>query len=610
MKEIELLAPARDLETALEAIRHGADAVYIGAERFGARSGAGNPPEDIRELCRRARVFRVRIYVTLNTILLEDELEDARKLAWQLYEAGADALIVQDMALLEMELPPIALHASTQMNNATAGQVRWLRSLGFRQVVLARELTLSEISEIHRQVPDVRLEVFVHGSVCVSYNGQCYASQHCFHRSANRGECAQFCRLPFDLVDAKGRAVERQKHLLSLRDMNRSRQLESLLDAGAVSLKIEGRLKTRAYVKNVVAYYRQALDRIFDRRPKDYRRSSLGRHRFTFEPRLEAVFNRGFTDYFLEGRKRGLANHLSPKSIGEPVGKVKNILNNCIVVEGTASFSNGDGLCYYSKEGSLQGFRVNRAAGDRLFPQETPPGLEPGTQLYRNYNQRLETLLSRPSAERKIPISWMFAETAGGFRLTASVEGENLSVSRDFPSEHTPARSAQKELTERRLARLGATVFESRGVDFLASRDWFVPVSLLSSWQGWLISALERLLGQGPTTEPPSPVEAAEAPFKGKEITYLGNVSNSLAKRFCLDNGALSVENAMEVSGKSIPDKPLLMRCRYCLLYELGCCAKQGERTLVQPLSLRLADGRVFPLVFDCRECKMEVYAS
>ncbi|MCD8284902.1 MAG: U32 family peptidase [Prevotellaceae bacterium] len=610
MKTIELLAPAHDLETALEAIRHGADAVYIGAERFGARREAGNSVEDIRELCRRAHVFRVRIYVTLNTILKDDELEDARQLVWQLYEAGVDALIVQDMALLEMELPPIALHASTQMNNATTEQVRWLRSLGFRQVVLARELTLGEMAEIHKQVPDVRLEVFVHGSICVSYNGQCYASQHCFHRSANRGECAQFCRLPFDLVDAKGRVVERQKHLLSLRDMNRSQQLENLLDAGAVSMKIEGRLKDKAYVKNVVAYYRQALDRIFHKRPEDYCRSSLGRHSFSFEPKLDAVFNRGFTDYFLQGRQRGLANHLSPKSIGEPVGKVKNILNHCVVVAGETSFSNGDGLCYYNKEGRLQGFRVNRVDNDKLFPQVMPTDLELGTQLYRNYNQRLETLLSCPSAERKIPISWTFSETPDGFRLSAAVKSENLSVSRDFKAEHTPARSEQNEQMERHLARLGTTVFESGGVDFQTSRNWFVPVSLLTSWRNLLIEALERLLSEEHTTVPPSPEEAVEAPFTGKEITYLGNVANPLAKRFYLDNGALSVEDAMEVYESTIYDKPLLMRCRYCILFELGCCAKQGDRTLVQPLFLRLADGRIFPLGFDCKECEMLVYAG
>ncbi len=610
MKAIELLAPAHDLETALEAIRHGADAVYIGAERFGARSGAGNSVDDIRELCRRAHVFRVRIYVTLNTILKDDELEDARQLAWQLYEAGVDALIVQDMALLEMELPPIALHASTQMNNATAEQVRWLRSLGFRQVVLARELTLSEITEIHKQVPDVRLEVFVHGSICVSYNGQCYASQYCFNRSANRGECAQFCRLPFDLVDAKGRVVERQKHLLSLRDMNRSQQLENLLDAGAVSLKIEGRLKDKAYVKNVVAYYRQALDRIFYKRPDDYCRSSLGKHRFKFEPKLEAVFNRGFTDYFLQGRQRGLANHLSPKSIGEPVGKVKNILTHCIVVAGETSFSNGDGLCYYNKEGKLQGFRVNRAEKDKLFPQLMPTDLELGTQLYRNYNQRLETLLSHPSAERKIPISWTFTETSKGFSLKGSITGENLCVSRDFTTEHTPAHSEQKEQIVRHLARLGTTIFESEGVDFQTSQNWFVPVSLLAGWRNQLIEALVRLLCEGLTTEPPSPEEAVKAPFKGKEITYLGNVANSLAKRFYLDNGALSVDDAIEVSETGVQGKPLLVKCRYCILFELGCCTKQNERNLVQPLSLRLADGRLFPLRFDCKECKMEVYAG
>ena len=296
MTSIELLAPARDLETARQAILHGADAVYIGADRFGARAGAANSLEDIRTLCQEAHQYSVKIYVTLNTILCDDELEATRQMVWQLYEMGVDALIVQDMALLEMDLPPIPLHASTQMDNHSPEKVEWLSSLGFEQVVLARELSLDDIADIHRRVPQVSLEVFVHGSICVCYNGQCYASQHLFGRSANRGECAQFCRMPFDLVDAEGRVIEEQRYLLSMRDMNRSAHLEQMMDAGVRSFKIEGRLKDIPYVKTVVAHYRQLFDEIFKRRSGEYRRSSYGHSTFTFRPRLETAFNRGYTD--------------------------------------------------------------------------------------------------------------------------------------------------------------------------------------------------------------------------------------------------------------------------------------------------------------------------
>ncbi len=608
MRYIELLAPAHDKATALEAISHGADAVYIGAPRFGARAAAGNPVDDIGEVCRAAHVFRVKVYVALNTILRDDELEDARQLAWDLYDAGADALIVQDMAFLEMELPPMALHASTQMNNCSAQQVAWLRSLGFRQVVLARELTLGETAEIHRVVPDVRLEAFVHGSVCVSYNGQCYASEHCFRRSANRGECAQFCRLPFDLVDAEGRVVERRRHLLSLRDMNRSDSVEQMLDAGITSFKIEGRLKDTAYVKNVVAHYRLLLDGIMARRPDDYRRPSLGRHTYTFQPRLEAVFNRGFTDYFLHGRTRGQSNPLSPKSVGEPVGEVESVGRRCVTVRGNVSFANGDGLCFHDVDGRLQGFRVNRADGDRLFPHEMPEGLRIGTSLYRNYNHRLEATLARPSATRRIPMRWRLGETRGGFSLLATVS-EDICAGREFEHRHEEARTDQCGQMCATLSRLGGTPFECDAVDIELGGNWFIPASVLTAWRNEVVSTLREACG---TMEREGRMEArsASAPFDGKPITYLGNVANRLAERFYLRHGATSVDMAMEVRPGSAGDKPLLMQSRYCILHELGHCTGDGTPPLRQPLHLRLSDGRTFLLKFDCRQCRMNVYAG
>ena len=370
-RKIELLAPAKNLECGIAAVDHGADAIYIGAPRFGARAAAGNSLEDIAELVRYAHVYNVRIYVTVNTILKDEELKDTEKMIWDLYRAGVDALIVQDMGLLELNLPPIPLHASTQMDNRTSQKVRFLAEAGFRQVVLARELSLVEIENIHHACPDVPLEVFVHGALCVSYSGQCYVSQACFGRSANRGGCAQFCRLAFDMIDADGKSIVRNKHLLSLKDLNQSEELEQLLDAGASSLKIEGRLKDVSYVKNVTAYYRQKLDTIFKRR-KEYIRASSGEVKLEFKPQLDKSFSRGFTNYFLFDRNKDIFSFDTPKSLGEEMGTVKEIRGNYLTVAGIKSFNNGDGVCFLDETGKLQGFRINRVENNKLFPQEMP----------------------------------------------------------------------------------------------------------------------------------------------------------------------------------------------------------------------------------------------
>ena len=368
-RKIELLAPAKNLECGIAAVDHGADAIYIGAPRFGARAAAGNSLEDIAELVRYAHVYNVRIYVTVNTILKDEELKDTEKMIWDLYRAGVDALIVQDMGLLELNLPPIPLHASTQMDNRTSQKVRFLAEAGFRQVVLARELSLVEIENIHHACPDVPLEVFVHGALCVSYSGQCYVSQACFGRSANRGGCAQFCRLAFDMIDADGKSIVRNKHLLSLKDLNQSEELEQLLDAGASSLKIEGRLKDVSYVKNVTAYYRQKLDTIFKRR-KEYIRASSGEVKLEFKPQLDKSFSRGFTNYFLFDRNKDIFSFDTPKSLGEEMGTVKEIRGNYLTVAGIKSFNNGDGVCFLDETGKLQGFRINRVENNKLFPQD------------------------------------------------------------------------------------------------------------------------------------------------------------------------------------------------------------------------------------------------
>lgn len=621
MIPIELLAPARNLATAREAILHGADALYIGAPRFGARASAGNSLEDIEELVQFAHVYSVKIYVTLNTILFDNELEDARQLVWKLYDIGVDALIVQDMALLEMELPPIALHASTQMDNRSADKVRWLHELGFEQAVLARELSIDEIRDIHRLVPEMPLEVFVHGATCVSYNGQCYASQYLFGRSANRGECAQFCRLPFDLVDGDGRVVKDAltgrpivgRHLLSLHDMNRSQDLEALLDAGAVSLKIEGRLKDEAYVKNIVAYYSQTLDDIIRRRPDDYCRSSAGRSRISFIPQPERTFNRGFQDYFLHGRTFGMVQQCSPKSMGQHIGHVKEVRRNCFTVSGTATFANGDGLCFIDSDGHLQGFRVNKVEGNCMYPLQMPKGLLPRTELYRNFDQAFTTELSRPTAKRSIVVKWLLSEVIDS--KSGIVDAINVKLyccdgvvaEQTFPIELSEARTPQRENIERQLSKLGDTPFQCESVDTSSfTKDWFIPSSTLSVWRRELTEQLlkkrvelykQQLFGPKRVTKGKSKFHY----FKGKNLDFHANVANELAKQFYIKEGARQVDNALEAGGHATPQSAL-MTLKYCPRHELGLCG-----TPLTPLSLRSSDGRVFPLRFDCRHCLVYV---
>lgn len=627
MTKIELLSPARDLQTGKEAILHGADAVYIGAPRFGARVAAGNSVEDIRQLVAFAHPFGVRIYVTLNTILYDEELEDAKRLALELQKIDVDALIVQDLALLEAKKEgtkdnqstalTIPLHASTQMDNRTAEKVHWLWEQGFEQAVLARELTLDEIADIHRKVPQMPLEAFVHGATCVSYNGQCYASQHCFGRSANRGECAQFCRLPFDLLDEDGNELEHQRHLLSLHDMNRSDDLEAMLDAGVVSLKIEGRLKDISYVKNVTAYYRQRLDEIIKRRPEDYQRSSIGASRFTFTPNPARSFNRGFSNYFLKGRTPDMVQLATPKSMGERVGQVKEVRRNCFTVSGVASFTNGDGFCFLDEYGHLQGFRVNRVEGNCLYPKEMPRGLHPRLALYRNFDQDFEQQLSHPTATRKIATDWLLEKTDDGFLLEMTCE-DGLSVSRTFPCEIQPARSPQKDAVRRQLVRLGDTNYELRdvslGIAFDDSADCFIPASILAGWRRELVEQMDALRSKSHHSCQLRPQDKVTAPtpmlfaYATKQsspghLTYLANVANCEARQFFLSQGANEVDEALEVSHKS---GDVLMTTRYCVRYELGLCPKHHGATPM-PLTLRSADGRCFPLHFDCKNCQMLV---
>lgn len=603
-RKIELLAPAKNLECGMAAIDHGADAVYIGAPKFGARAAAVNSLEDIAALVEYAHLYNVRIYVTVNTILKDEELKETEEMIRALYRVGVDALIVQDMGIAGLELPPIPLHASTQMDNRTAEKVRFLADAGFRQVVLARELSLREIGKIHEACPDVPLEIFVHGALCVSYSGQCYVSQACFGRSANRGECAQFCRLPFSLVDSNDRVIAKDKHLLSLKDLNQSEELEALLDAGASSFKIEGRLKDVSYVKNVTAAYRQKLDAILARR-KEYVRASSGSCRYAFKPQLDKSFSRGFTHYFLHGRTRDVFSFDTPKSLGEEMGTMKEARGNYLTVAGLKSFNNGDGVCYIDEQGKLQGFRINRVEGNKLYPQEMPR-IKPRTVLYRNFDQEFEKILARRSSERKMTVAIRLADTAFGFALTLTDEDDNR-VTLSLPRAKEPARTPQEENLKTQLAKLGNTPFEAERVDIDFTENWFLPASVLADFRRQAIEKLiaarrinyrRELAVLRPTTHA----------FPQTTLGYLGNVMNARAASFYAGHGVASIAPAFE---QTPVEKAVLMFCKHCLRYSMGWCpVHQRERSPYrEPYYLVSTDGKRFRLEFDCRNCQMKVSA-
>ena len=613
MRSLELLAPAKNLECGLAAIDHGADAVYIGASRFGARVAAGNSVDDIRQLCLYAHQFAAKVYVTVNTIIYDNELEATRQLLAELSDAGVDAILVQDMAVLSLlsDRSPLtshlSFHASTQTDNRTVEKVRWLRDVGFRRVVLARELSADEIAAIHEAVPDVELEVFVHGALCVSYSGLCYVSEHCFGRSANRGACAQFCRMKFDLIDADGRELEHQRHLLSLKDMNLSSHLQELVDAGATSFKIEGRLKDAAYVKNVTAAYSEALNAIIRQHPDRYCRASRGQCTYTFRPDLYKTFNRGFTTYFLHGRQPDIFSPDTPKALGEYVGRVKELRRDSFNVAGTATFANGDGLCFFNADNELEGFGVNRAEGNRLFPQQMPTNLHPGVSLYRNNDQQFERLLSRPSSERRILIRLSLGVTSDGFSLSAEPVGTPAAtpVEVTIACEHQQAAKPQHDNIVRQLSKLGGTIYECSGVDLPSDFGYFIPNSTLTDLRRRLVEALN---GDGSRCVMAMTQENRPqyVPPHFYDHPYLYNIANRLSCEFY----GVDAPTAYELRGGDGP----IMQCRHCLRYALGRCRKNpADRSTVEwrePLFLRLGDGRRFRLEFDCKHCQMNVYAE
>lgn len=570
MRNIELLAPAKNKETAIAAIDHGADAVYIGAHSFGARAAAGNTTDDIRQVVEYAHPFRVKVYATLNTLLYAHELPQAVELAHELFAAGVDAIISQDHRMVQLyrhtyphETPHF--HASTQMDNRDADIVRERLLQGYQQTVLARELTIDEIRRIHQAVPTMPLEVFVHGAICVSYNGRCYASEVCYNRSANRGECAQFCRMPYRLLTRDDQVLA-QGYLLSMRDMNRTDYLEDLLDAGVTSFKIEGRLKDIAYVKNVTAWYRQKLDAIMRRRSTDYQRSSQGIHQYTFTPDIHRTFNRGYTDYFMQRRTPDLCTLTTPKSIGQCVGTVKEIRRDHIVVSGTTPFASGDGLVTPTGIG----FRVNRAEGNHLYLRPVPTELRPRTPLYRNQDQVMEKTLAGQTATRRLPLTWTLSPTHTGFSLTAQVvDAQPLTLAFDYP--HQRAQTPQTSTITDVLGKLGQTIYHAEQVH--CPSEYFIPRSTLAEWRRAVVDRLDTHLRQN--------APAQTTPYLTPQ------------------------HPESETPEPQIPEA--LMECRYCIRYQIGQCLRDNPKAVRGPLWLEGKDNRRYQLRFDCHRCQMKV---
>ncbi len=607
---LELLAPAKNADYGIEAIRHGADAVYIGGPAFGARATAGNSVEDIARLCTYAHQYHAQVFVALNTILMDNELADAEKLIWQLYEAGADALIVQDMGVLQLNLPPIALHASTQMDNRSPEKVAFLEQVGFSQVVLARELGLSQIRDVAAHT-NMQLEFFIHGALCVAYSGLCNLSHSFSNRSANRGECSQMCRLPGNLKTRQGDVLAQNEHLLSLKDNNQTENLEALIDAGIRSFKIEGRLKDLSYVKNVTAHYRQKLDSIMARRP-EFKASSHGRCEHSFTPDPEKTFNRGSTDYFVNERSQGIKDFRSPKYIGEEVGKVVSIGKDFIQVSSTHEFNNGDGLAFFpanfamakQSDDKLQGLRVNRAEGLKLHILQVPKDLKVGMTLYRNHNQAFEALLSKESSKRIIGVDLRLSDTQDGLALNLT-DIYGLTATVNLVVEKTPATDVDKTLqnTRTQLGKLGSTDFVARSISIDTAQAWFLPASVLNGLRRDGVAALEAARVQG-YVRPLPWKHNQDAVYPVKHLSYLGNVANEKAKDFYQRHGVIEIQDTYEKNGVT-EDVPLMIT-KHCLRFNFNLCPKEVPGIKADPMVLEIGND-VLKLVFDCPKCEMMV---
>jgi putative protease len=627
---LELLAPARDAGIGIEAVHHGADAVYIGGPGFGARAGAGNPVADIERLARHAHRFDARVFVTLNTILRDDELEPARRLAWQLYEAGADALIVQDMGLLMLDLPPLQLHASTQTDIRTAEKARFLQDAGLSQIVLARELALAQIADISAQTrtatergaPPCTIEFFIHGALCVAYSGQCYISHAHTGRSANRGDCSQACRLPYQVKDEQGRIVAHDAHVLSMKDNNQSLNLRPLIDAGVRSFKIEGRYKDMGYVKNITAHYRRLLDEVLTERP-ELAAASAGRCTFSFTPDPNQNFNREFTDYFVNGRQQDIGAFDSPKNPGQPIGFVTHVGGDhfdLMADTPTLQLANGDGLCFYDLQKNLVGAQTNRVqplgdGGWRIFPKDAVAqlrDLRQGTVINRNRSMDWVRALDKPSAERRIGVWLRLTEADGGLRLTVTDEQGNT-ASAGAQLAHTAPKNEADATSRLRdsLDRLGDTIFQPIDITVDLPRPWFVPASVANTLRRDAIAALEAVRTAAwqrlPRAQPVQP----PTPYPDNSLSYLANVFNHAARDFYARHGVKVIDAAYESHEET--GEVSLMITKHCVRYSLSLCPKQakgvtGVQGTVRAEPLQLINGKEkLTLRFDCKPCEMHV---
>ena len=606
MQNIELLSPARNADTGIAAVNCGADAIYIGANKFGARKDAGNEIGEIERLLAYAHLFRVKVYLALNTILLDSELPEALQIIQQAWNSGIDGLIIQDLGLLNCNLPPIPLIASTQTDNRTVEKVKFLENCGFSRVILARELSLEDISNI-RTHTKVELESFVHGALCVSYSGQCWASSAITGRSANRGECAQICRSTFDLEDAEGRKLIKDKHLLSLKDLNLSSHIKELIDAGICSFKIEGRLKDINYVKNITSYYRARIDDVLNGLP-ELRKASSGKSYINFTADPEKTFNRGYTSHFISGRQADLSSFHTQKSMGKLVGNLVETRNGILIVDLMEDVHNGDGLCYFDKTGHLSGFLVNKSENDRILPN-IDVEISPGTSIYRNMDLQFQRDLDNKSAERKIYASAKFEECDSGFYL--KIEDEDgyaaqsiLTLEKEAAKNTALAENSVKQ----QLMKSGETIFKLQEINVNWSNPWFIPVSKLNALRRETLELLLIARKDGyKRLEFLRHDNLSDYPFP--ELDYKANILNAKSREFYISHGVKSIENALEAN---LPKgNPLLMKTRYCIKFELGICPRKQKRTnpseFKEPYYLVDAN-RKYRLEFDCKSCEMNLF--
>ncbi|KQT36215.1 U32 family peptidase [Methylophilus sp. Leaf414] len=614
-KHLELLSPAKNADFGIEAINHGADAVYIGGPAFGARAKAPNTVQDIARLVQHAHKFHAEVFVALNTIFHDNELEGVRQLVHQLYDSGVDALIAQDMGLLELDLPPIQLHASTQTDIRTVQKAQFLDQVGFSQIVLARELDIATVKKI-ADATTANLEYFIHGALCVAFSGQCFISHAHTGRSANRGECSQECRLPYTLEDQKGRILGKDKHYLSMKDNDQSANLRALIAAGVSSFKIEGRYKDLPYVKNATAHYRQLLDEILEEMP-EYAKSSAGHASYTFTPQPEKTFNRSATDYFANGRQADIGAFDTPKFSGEELGKVRKVGKDFIDVATEVVLHNGDGVCFFDVHKELVGLRVNTVQAldnhtQRLFPNEMPADIRNNTQLYRNRDHAFMRLLEKDSATRKIALDVVLYETADGFALTLTDE-QGFSATTQCTTAKQPANDTEKAEVSLRenLAKLGNTDFSARDIGLELTQPWFLPASVVNQLRRDAVQELIAIRTLGYNRPPLRAAAEPPAIYPEDTLSYLANVYNQKARDFYHKHGVKLIASAYE-SNEELDEVPVMIT-KHCLRFSHGLCPKEAKGVIgvqgtvtAEPMTLISGNDR-YTLKFDCKPCEMHV---